>query len=69
MKVGSNDEPQLFFLFVIRVPISLTPSSPPLQQIVALPYLHETLLPAIDLICTEHKVVELDVEQVKQNSK
>ena len=39
------------------------------SQIVALPYLHETLSAPIDLICTEHKVVELDVEQVKQQSK
>ena len=34
-------------------------------QVVALPYLHETLKPLIDLIFSEHKLVELDPDQLR----
>ena len=38
-------------------------------QIVALPYLHETLSPCIDAVYSDHKICELDPEQLKQSNK
>ena len=38
-------------------------------QIVALPYLHQTISTIIDSIYSEKKTVELDVEALKQASK
>ena len=38
-------------------------------QIVALPYLHETIATIVDSIYSEKKTVELDVEALKLASK
>lgn len=42
---------------------------PPHHQIVALPYLHNTISPVIDAIYTEKKLCELDCDQLRPNNK
>lgn len=38
-------------------------------QIVALPYLHNTISPVIDAIYTDKKLCELDCDQLRPNNK
>lgn len=47
----------------------LNPSFSLPPQVVALPFLHEILSGAIDTVYNDHKVCELDIEQLKQGSK
>ncbi len=39
------------------------------MKVVALPYLHETLSSSIEAVFSDHKLCELDVEQLKQASR
>ena len=41
----------------------------PISQIVALPFLHEILSESIDAVYIDHKICELDIEQLKQVTK
>ena len=38
-------------------------------QVVALPFLHEILSDSIDTVYNDHKICELDIEQLKQSTK
>ncbi len=39
------------------------------MKVVALPYLHDVLCSSLDVVFGEHKLCELDVEQLKQASR
>ena len=51
------------------VEITLDAIIPMPAQVVALPFLHEILSESIDTVYNDHKICELDIEQLKQGAK